>query len=91
MYEFSSPLLKKYSEENDTVQMHLHLFSLQYKVYKNLNRENELLDFIQRTGAVSPDFIRSWEIIEKEGVESAAGCREDFQPVFEGNRRQFAI
>ena len=65
---FNTPLLIKYSNENMVVKMHLHLFSLQYSVYKSLAREKELIDFIQRTA--DPDFARAWTIVQNEEVQS---------------------
>lgn len=67
-FSFTTPLLIKYRDEDIMVKMHLHLFSLQYAVYKSLDREKELLDFIKKTGTVTPHFVRAWNIIKSEGV-----------------------
>lgn len=66
--DFSSPILKKYSNENPFVRAHIHLFALQYLVYKNLNRENDFFEGLRWLKI--PEFERAWVIVQAEGINS---------------------
>lgn len=67
----SSPLLKKYSNESDTVKEHLHLFALMKAVYLKLNMQHQLDEVIKKDDSLpNHDYKKTWEIINgKEGYQ----------------------
>lgn len=66
-----SLLLKKYSNEDETVLSHLHLFALQKSIYLKLNQSDILQALIKRDESLpNKSYARAWEIVND---------REDFQ------------
>jgi hypothetical protein len=61
-----SPLLKKYSAEDETVRAHLHLFALQKAVYLDLKKAETLQAVIAKDKSLpNKSNARAWEIVNE--------------------------
>jgi len=67
----TTPLLKKYRDEPQIVQSHLHVLSIIKAVYGKLGREKDLEEVtaFEQTLRSAAGFKRTREIIEKEGAD----------------------
>ena len=68
----TTPLLKKYRDEPQIVQNHLHVLAIIKAVYGKLGREKDLdeVTAFEQTLRSAPAFKRTREIIDKEGTEN---------------------
>ena len=68
-WNFWTPLLRKYGNEDINTKIHLHLFALQKAVYINLGMEKRWLIVVSRSREFPPQYSRAIEIVEKEGYQ----------------------
>lgn len=68
----TTPLLRKYKEEPQGVQNHLHVLAIMKAVYGKLGREKDLDEVaaFDQTLRSAPAFKRTREIVDKEGAEN---------------------
>ncbi len=69
----TTPLLKKYKDEPQVVQNHLHVLAIMKAVYAKLRREKDLEEdsaVDQTIKRSAPAITRAQELVDKEGAEN---------------------
>lgn len=68
-WNYWTPLLKKYGDEDINTKIHLHLFALQKYVYFHLGMEKQWQMVVARCEEFPPQYSRAIKIVEKEGCQ----------------------
>lgn len=66
-WNYWTPTLKKYSNEDFNTKLHLHLFALQKSVYLHLGMKKQWEFIVLRLNQAAPQYKRAITIINQEG------------------------